>query len=110
MNGMLHANSFFEMCKQELTTGVHDAPKDFPFLLADAFYHKPEGLKTEFLEQNLNFINIFAVEGMIWLDNEYFANMLDKKKSKTLKALQNLTQNDEYLLPFSPHMMIAVRK
>ena len=110
MNGMIHTNSFFEMCKEELTTGIHNAPKDFPFLLVDAFYHKPEGLKAEFLEQNLNFINLFAVEGMIWLDNEYFANMLDKKKSKTLKALQKLTQNDEYLLPFSPHMMIAVRK
>jgi ubiquinone/menaquinone biosynthesis C-methylase UbiE len=110
MNGMLHANSFFEMCKEELTTGIHNAPKDFLFLLADAFYHKPAELKAEFLEQNLHLINIFAVEGMIWLDQEYFANMIDKKKSKTLKALQKLTQNDEYLLPFSPHMMIAVRK
>ena len=110
MNGMIHANSFFEMCKEELTSGIHNAPKDFPFLLADAFYHKPEGLKAEFLEQNLEFINLFAVEGMIWLDNEYFANMLDKKKSKTLRALQKLTENDEYLLPFSPHMMIAVKK
>lgn len=110
MNGMIHANSFFNMCKEELTTGIHNAPKDFPFLLADAYYHKPEDLKAEFLEQNLNFLNLFAVEGMIWLDNEYFANMLDKKKSKTLKQLQKLTENDEYLLPFSPHMMIAVRK
>ena len=110
MNGMIHANSFFEMCKEELTTGIHNAPKDFPFLLADAYYHKPEGLKFEFSQQNLEFINIYAVEGMIWLDNEYFANMIDKKKSKTLKALQHLTQNDEYLLPFSPHMMIAVKK
>jgi len=110
MNGMIHANSFFDMCKKELTSGVHNAPKDFPFLLADAYYHKPATLKTEFLEQNLSFINLYAVEGMIWLDNEYFANMLDKKKSKTLKTLQKLTQNDEYLLPFSPHMMIAVKK
>jgi SAM-dependent methyltransferase len=110
MNGMLHANSFFEMCKEELTTGIHNVPKDFPFLLADAFYHKPAELKAEFLNQNLHFINLFAVEGMIWLDSEYFSNMLDKKKSKTLKALQNLTENDEYLLPFSPHMMIAVKK
>ncbi|APG66290.1 SAM-dependent methyltransferase [Tenacibaculum todarodis] len=110
MNGMIHANSFFDMCKEELTTGIHNAPKDFPFLLADAFYHKPAGLKAEFLEQDLNFVNLFAVEGIIWLDNEYFANMIDKQKSKTLKALQNLTQNDEYLLPFSPHMMIVVKK
>ncbi|WP_189663163.1 MULTISPECIES: class I SAM-dependent methyltransferase [unclassified Polaribacter] len=110
MNGMIHANSFFDMCKEELTTGVHNAPKDFPFLLADAYYHKPQGLKDEFLEQDLEFINLFAVESLIWLDSEYFANMIDQKKSKTLKELQKLTQNDEYLLPFSPHMMIAVRK
>lgn len=110
MNGMIHANSFFDMCKQELTTGIHNAPKDFPFLLADAYYHKPQRLKEEFLEQNLEFINLFAVESLIWLDNEYFANMIDKKKSKTLKELQKLTQNDEYLLPFSPHMMISVKK
>jgi len=98
------------MCKQELTTGIHNAPKDFPFLLADAFYHKPQELKTEFLEQDLRLINLFAVEGMIWLDHEYFANMIDQKKSKTLKKLQKITQNDEYLLAFSPHMMIAVKK
>ena len=110
MNGMIHANSFFDMCKQELTTGIHNVPKDFPFLLADAYYHKPQHLKEEFLEQNLEFINLFAVESLIWLDSEYFANMIDKKKSKTLKELQKLTQNDEYLLPFSPHMMISVKK
>ncbi|EAQ42240.1 class I SAM-dependent methyltransferase [Polaribacter sp. MED152] len=110
MNGMIHANSFFEMCKEELTSGIHNAPKDFPFLLTDAYYHKPTDLKSEFLENDFEILNLFAVEGMIWLDNEYFANMLDKKKSKTLKALQKLTENDEYLLPFSPHMMIAARK
>lgn len=110
MNGMLHTNSFFEMCKEELTTGIHNPPKDFPFLLADAFYHKPAELKAEFMEQNLRFINLFAIEGLIWLDHKYFVNMLDKKKSKTLKILQNLTQNDEYLLPFSPHIMISVKK
>jgi hypothetical protein len=47
---------------------------------------------------------------MIWLDHEYFANMMDQRKSKTLKKLQEITQNDEYLLAFSPHMMIAVKK
>ena len=98
------------MHHREATEGIHNAPKDFPFLLADAFYHKPQELKTEFLEQDLRLINLFAVEGMIWLDQEYFANMMDQKKSKTLKKLQEITQNDEYLLAFSPHMMIAVKK
>jgi len=37
MNGMIHAESFFVMCKQELTTGIHNTPKDFPFLLEMLF-------------------------------------------------------------------------
>src|SRR5690606_33904419 len=44
LNGLIHKGSFFEMCKEELTTGKHNPPNDFPWLLAEAFYHKPEQL------------------------------------------------------------------
>lgn len=47
---------------------------------------------------------------MAWLDKEYFANMLNNKKKKTLLELIKITENDSYLLPFSPHMMIVVQK
>jgi len=109
-NGLIHKKPFFEMCKEELTTGVHNPPKDFPFLLAEAYYHKPEELKQEFIEQGLKYMNIYAVEGMAWLDKEYFANMFNDKKRKTLLELIKITENEEHLLSFSPHMMIAVRK
>lgn len=33
------------MCKEELTTGIHNPPDDFPWLLAEAYYHKPEQQK-----------------------------------------------------------------
>ena len=110
MQGFIHENSFFNMCKEELTTGIHNPPKAFPWLLAEAYYHKPEELKSEFEEQDLETLNIYAVEGMIWLDKEYFANMLSAKKRKTLLELQKITENDASLLAFSPHIMIAVMK
>ncbi|WP_111309802.1 class I SAM-dependent methyltransferase [Confluentibacter sediminis] len=110
LNGLIHKNSFFEMCKEELTSGIHNPPDDFPWLLAEAYYHKPEQLKDEFINQGLTYINTYAVEGMAWLDKEYFANMLNNKKKKTLLELIKITENDSYLLPFSPHMMIAVKK
>ncbi len=110
LNGLIHKNSFFKMCKEELTTGIHNPPDDFPWLLAEAYYHKPEQLKAEFINQGLTYINTYAVEGMAWLDKEYFANMLNNKKQKTLLELIKITENDNYLLPFSPHMMIAVKK
>ncbi len=110
LNGLIHKNSFFEMCKEELTTGMHNPPDDFPWLLAEAYYHKPEELENEFINEELTHLNTYAVEGMAWLDKDYFANMLNNKKKKKLLELIKITENDRYLLPFSPHMMIAVKK
>lgn len=110
LNGLIHKQSFFEMCKEELTTGIHNPPEDFPWLLAEGFYHKPEQLKREFSDQGLTCLNIYAVEGMAWLDKNYFANMLHEKKKAILTGLINITENDPYLLAFSPHMMIATTK
>ncbi|MCK0125094.1 class I SAM-dependent methyltransferase [Gelidibacter sp. F2691] len=110
LHGLIHKKTFFEMCKEELITGIHNPPYDFPWLLAEAFYHKPEQLKDEFVNQKLTYLNIYAVEGMAWLDKEYFANMLNNRRQKTLIELIQVTENDSYLLPFCPHMMIAVQK
>lgn len=110
LNGLIHKKTFFDMCKQELTNGIHNPPDDFPWLLAEAYYHKPEQLKQEFIAQELTYLNTYAVEGMSWLDKDYFASMLNDKKKKTLLELIKLTENDNHLLSFSPHMMIAVKK
>ena len=110
LHGLIHKKTFFKMCKNELTTGVHNPPDDFPWLLAEGYYHKPEQLKEEFIHQGLTYLNTYAVEGMAWLDKDYFANMLHGTKRKTLTELTEVTENDSYLLPFSPHMMIAVKK
>ncbi|WP_025667006.1 class I SAM-dependent methyltransferase [Aquimarina megaterium] len=110
LNGLIHKKSFFEMCKDELTSGIHNPPDDFPWLLAEAYYHTPKQLKNEFISQELTYLTTYAVEGMAWLDKNYFTNMLNDKKKETLLELTKITENDSYLLPFSPHMMIAVKK
>ena len=98
------------MCKEELTTGIHNQPDDFPWLLAEAYYHKPDQLKNEFINQELTYLNTYAVEGIVWLDKDYFSNMVNESKRNTLNELLKITENDNSLLSFSPHMMIAVKK
>jgi len=110
LNGLIHKKTFFEMCKQELTDGIHNPPNDFPWLLTEAYYHKPEQLKQEFVTQGLTYLNTYAIEGMSWLDKDYFANMFNDKKKHTLLELIKITENDSSLLSLSPHMMIAVKK
>lgn len=110
LNGLIHKQTFFEMCKEELITGKHNPPPDFPWLLAEAFYHQPHQLKEEFIAQELQYLNLYAVEGMAWLDKNYFSNMEKEKTKNILLELIHITENDHYLLPFSPHMMIAAQK
>ncbi len=110
LNGLIHQKSFFDMCKAELTTGVHNPPNDFPWLLAEAYYHKPDELKSEFVSQDLTYLNTYAVEGMAWLDKDFFVSLGDDKRMSTLQELLNLTENNDDLLAFSPHMMIAAQK
>jgi len=110
LQGLIHKKAFFAMCREELTTGIHNPPAEFPWLLAEAYYHKPKELESEFSNLGLQPINMYAVEGMAWLDNNYFANMIDAEKNKNLQELLKITENDSYLMPFSPHVMIAVKK
>jgi ubiquinone/menaquinone biosynthesis C-methylase UbiE len=110
LQGLLHRKKFFKMCVEELTTGIHNPPDDFPWLLAEAYYHRPEELKEEFEGQDLLFMNIHAVEGMAWLDRDYFSMMANEKSKSTLLKLIEITENDVNLLSFSPHMMIASKK
>lgn len=110
LNGLIHKKPFFEMCKEELKNGIHNPPDDFPWLLKEAYYHKPEQLKQEFINKKLTYINTYAVEGMAWLDKNYFSNMLNIKRKNTLLELIKITENDTYLLSLSPHIMIVVKK
>ncbi|MDO6739238.1 class I SAM-dependent methyltransferase [Wenyingzhuangia sp. 2_MG-2023] len=110
LQGLIHKKPFFDMCKEELTTGIHLPPNEYPWLLAEAYYHKPTELKQEFLSQDLQLINLVAVEGITWLDKDYFANMLHKKNQKNLAELTKITENNEELLAFSPHMMLVAKK
>ncbi|MGY6743134.1 MAG: class I SAM-dependent methyltransferase [Cecembia sp.] len=110
LNGLIHKKAIFEMCKIELTTGIHNPPDDFPWLLAEAYYYKPAELKNEFISHELMYLNTYAVEGLAWLDKDFFNSMLNNRRKETLLELIQLTENDPYLLPFSPHMMIATKK
>lgn len=110
MQGLIHKKPFLDMCIEELTIGKHSPPTEYPWLLAEAYYHKPSELKSEFLSQDLEIINLLAVEGMIWLDKDYFANMLHKKNKKNLDRLLKATEGNEELLAFSPHMLLVAKK
>ncbi len=110
LQGSIHEKEIFEMCYAELRTGEHNAPESIPGILTEAYYHRPDELKSEFEQSELTLIEMFAVEGIIWLDKNYFSSRADKKKYNNLLDICKITEKDMNLMAFSPHMMIAVRK
>ncbi|MFI5161725.1 MAG: class I SAM-dependent methyltransferase [Sphingobacteriales bacterium] len=110
LNGFIHASGIYKMCIDELTTGKHNPPANMPGILPEAYFHRPQQLRDEFEEAGLTFLNIYAVEGMIWMDKNYFESRGDDKKKAALMELLKATENDEALLALSPHMMIAAKK
>ena len=110
LNGFIHAPEIFRMCKEELISGVHTPPKSMPGVLPAAYFHTPDELKAEFEEAGLVYLDTYAVEGMIWLDKNYFESRSDPKKKQTMMELMQITEKDQSLLSLSPHMMVAGKK
>ncbi|GAB2693225.1 hypothetical protein GCM10027037_15830 [Mucilaginibacter koreensis] len=110
LNGMMHVPGFLEMCKTELTTGEHHAPATLPGILPQAYYHYPQELMNEVSVAGLQFEQIYAVEGMIWLDSKYFETRADAAKKQAMMELLKATESNTELMVFSPHMMVAARK
>ncbi len=110
LNGFIHIPALFEMCKQELSTGIHTPPKGILGVLPMAYYHRPAELRSEVEAAGLAYLDTFAVEGMIWMDKNYFETRADFNKKEAMMELIKLTENDQSLLSLSPHMMIVGRK
>ena len=110
LNGFIHTPEIFEMCKAELMSGIHTPPQNMPGILPSAYFHTPGELKAEFEEAGLIYLDTYAVEGMIWMDKNYFESRSNPEKKVTMMELMQITENDSSLLSLSPHMMIAGRK
>lgn len=110
MQGLIYEPAILNMCRAELETGIHNAPEGMPGILADAYYHRPEELRKEFKAANLQVEGVFAVEGITWLEKNYFTVRGDKNKFKTLLDINGLVESEPSLLGVSPHIMVAAIK
>ncbi len=64
----------------------------------------------EVKEAGFTDLNLFAVEGMIWLDSKYFESRSDPKNKEAMMNLLKSTEQNPDLLSFSPHLMISGKK
>lgn len=110
MQGLVHEKSFLEMCLNEIEDGMHLPSEKIPGLFTKAFFHEPQQLEQELIAQGFQIRDTIAVEGMTWLDKDFFVSLAVKEKKKTLLKLLQRTEKNRYLLPFSPHFVVVASK
>lgn len=106
-NGLIHDQDVFWMCKEELSSGEHHPPESFPGILAQAYFHRPSALISEFEAVGFTPLALLAVEGIAWMDKKYFESWSSPERKKRLLEVIKLTEADPELLCLSPHIMIA---
>jgi ubiquinone/menaquinone biosynthesis C-methylase UbiE len=110
LNGMIHDVQFYAMCLAELKSGLHNPPANWPGILPEAFFHKPKELIDEVAGAGFIDTEIFAVEGLVWLDSKYFESRSNPEKKEAMMTLLKSTEQNPDLLALSPHLMISGRK
>jgi ubiquinone/menaquinone biosynthesis C-methylase UbiE len=106
-NGMIHNPDVFSMCKEELSSSYHHPPGSIPGMLAQAYFHRPSALISEFESVGFKTVDLLAVEGIAWIDSKYFESWSSTEQRLRLLELVKLTEKDTELLCLSPHIMLA---
>lgn len=106
-NNFLDEEIFNEMIRKELSSGIHKRPKEFPYFIAQAYFHTPLGLQEELESVGFDTIQKFAIEGLIWFTPCLNEKWEDKKSRERLLNIVRLTENEEEIMGMSPHFMIV---
>lgn len=109
-SGLIHDQKLFAMCISELQSGDHFPPENYPLMLPKGFCHRPSDLIEEFEIAGFEQLDLLPVEGIAWLDSNFFESWAEMTKREKLLELIKLTEHDRELLCFSPHIMIAAKK
>lgn len=109
-NNFLDDSIYINMIENELLSGNHIRPKEYPFIIAQAYFHTPLGLQREVESVGFKTIKRHAIEGVIWFTPCLDEKWNDKKSREILLNIVRKTDNEEEIMGMSPHFMIVSTK
>jgi len=109
-NNFLDDDIYNNMIENELSSGIHIRPKEYPYLIAQAYFHTALGLQKEVESVGFETIQKYAIEGVIWFTPYLSEKWKDKKSRERLLNIVRHTENEYEIMGMSPHFMIVSRK
>ncbi len=109
-NNFLDDDVYNNMIENELLSGVHIRPKEYPYFIAQAYFHTPLGLQKEIEAVGFETIQKHAIEGIIWFTPYLNEKWEDKDSRDRLLNIVRHTENEDEIMGMSPHFMVVSRK
>lgn len=101
---------YMNMLKHELATGEHIRPKEYPFIIANAYFHTIDELRNEVHNSGFEIVNHHAVEGCIWITPTLEEKWQDVVSRNRLLDIIHATEHEETLMGLSPHFLVVAKK
>ena len=101
---------YMNMLKHELSTGEHNRPKEYPFIIANAYFHTIDELRNEVKNNGFEVVNYHAVEGCVWITPKLDEKWQDIDSRNRLLDIIHATEHEETLMGLSPHFLVVGRK
>lgn len=109
-NNFLDEDIYMKMIKEELSTGIHNRPKEYPYFISQSYFHTPMQLEKEIESVGFETINKYAIEGSIWITPCLDQKWEDKKSRERLLEVLRCTESEDSIMGLSPHFMIVSQK
>ena len=101
---------YMEMLRREMDNGEHIRPETYPRIIADAYFHTPEGLAQEVADGGFEIDGKHAVEGCLWITPELNSKWEDPFRRERLLEIIHASERDESMMGISPHFIVAAKK
>ena len=101
---------YLNMLKHELATGEHIRPEEYPFIIANAYFHTIDELRNEIQNSSFEVLNYHAVEGCVWITPKLEEKWQDIDSRNRLLDIIHATEHEETLMGLSPHFLVVAKK
>jgi ubiquinone/menaquinone biosynthesis C-methylase UbiE len=87
MRGLIDDPAFPPILHRDLECGQHRNPAGNPEYFTEAFFHRPSELRAEAEEAGFSNVEVYAVEGPVWVAPDFAARWEDPAKRNQLLDL-----------------------
>ena len=109
-NEFIDDDIYMNMLKREMSTGEHIKPKEYPYIISDAYFHTIDGLRDEVTEAGFEVTESVAVEGCSWITPDIASKWEDEGRRSRLLEIIRSTEHEETMMGISPHFLVIASK